>query len=108
MYFVGIDISKYKHDCFITTESGEFVTNSFTIKNSIDGFQDLLSVLSSLDSSKEIRIGFEATAHYALNLKLFLEKPTTASWNSILFFLRSSTSLKLYDVPKPMLLIVHL
>lgn len=74
MYFVGIDISKYKHDCFITTESGEFVTNSFTIKNNIDGFQDLLSVLKSLDSSEEIKIGFEATAHYALNLKLFLEK----------------------------------
>lgn len=74
MYFVGIDISKYKHDCFITTESGEFVTNSFTIKNNSDGFQDLLSVLTSLDSSNEIRIGFEATAHYVLNLKLFLEK----------------------------------
>ena len=74
MYFVGIDISKYKHDCFITTESGEFVTNSFTIKNNSDGFQDLISVLTSLDSSEEIRIGFESTAHYALNLKLFLEK----------------------------------
>ena len=74
MYFVGIDISKYKHDCFITTESGEFVTNSFTIKNNSDGFNELLAVLTSLDSSNEIKIGFEATAHYALNLKLFLEK----------------------------------
>ena len=74
MYFVGIDISKFKHDCFITTESGEFVINSFSIKNNNDGFQKLLSVLKSLDSKQEIRIGFEATAHYALNLKLFLEK----------------------------------
>ena len=74
MYFVGIDISKFKHDCFITTESGEFVINSFSIKNDNDGFQELLSVLESLDSTQEIRIGFEATAHYALNLKLFLEK----------------------------------
>lgn len=74
MYFVGIDISKYKHDCFITTESGEFVINSFTIKNDNDGFMELLSVLKSLDAPEEIRIGFEATAHYALNLKLFLEK----------------------------------
>lgn len=78
MYFVGIDISKYKHDCFTTTKSGEFITNSFTLKNNIDGFQYLLSVLNSLDSSKEIRIWFESTAHYALNLKLFLEKATTA------------------------------
>jgi transposase len=74
MYFVGIDISKYKHDCFIITESGEFVTNSFTIKNYKDGFHELLTVLTSLNSQEEIRIGFEATAHYALNLKLFLEK----------------------------------
>lgn len=74
MYFVGIDISKFKHDCFITTESGEFVINSFSITNNNDGFQKLLSVLKSLDSKQEIRIGFEATAHYALNLKLFLEK----------------------------------
>ena len=25
MYFVGIDISKYKHDCFICTETGEVI-----------------------------------------------------------------------------------
>lgn len=74
MYFVGIDISKYKHDCFITTESGEFVTNSFSIQNDNNGFLKLLTVLKSLDSNQEIRIGFEATGHYAFNLKLFLEK----------------------------------
>jgi transposase len=74
MYFVGIDISKYKHDCFITNEAGEVVCNSFTIKNSHDGFEELLSVLNSLDSKEQIRIGFESTGHYALNLKLFLEK----------------------------------
>lgn len=74
MYFVGIDISKYKHDCFITTESGEFVCNSFTFKNNSDGFTELLTVLDSLDHSEQIKIGFESTGHYALNLKLFLEK----------------------------------
>lgn len=74
MYFVGIDISKYKHDCFIMTETGDVISNSFTITNNQDGFQMLLTVLNSLDTQEEIRIGFEATAHYALNLKLFLEK----------------------------------
>ena len=59
MYFVGIDISKFKHDCFITTESGEFVINSFTITNNNDGFLELHSVLKSLASQEEIRIGFE-------------------------------------------------
>jgi transposase len=74
MYFVGIDVSKYKHDCFIATETGEIIYRDLTIKNNCDGFATLLQVLSSLGSPDEIRIGFEATAHYTLNLKLFLEK----------------------------------
>lgn len=74
MYFVGIDISKYKHDCFIITESGDAVCNSFIIKNNQEGFNLLLTVLNSLDHSEQIKIGFESTGHYALNLKLFLEK----------------------------------
>jgi len=74
MYFVGIDISKYKHDCFITTETGDVILNDLTFSNNRDGFNELLSVLTSLDHNQEIRIGFEATGHYALNLKLFLEE----------------------------------
>lgn len=74
MYLVGIDISKYKHDCFILKETGEVVLNPFSISNNQDGFQSLLTVLNSLNPHEEIRIGFEATSHYSLNLKLFLEK----------------------------------
>lgn len=74
MYLVGIDISKYKHDCFILKETGEVVSHPFSISNNQDGFQSLLTVLNSLDPHEEIRIGFEATSHYSLNLKLFLEK----------------------------------
>ena len=73
MYFVGIDISKYKHDCFITTETAVIVEN-LSFKNNKEGFEQLLNSLHSLDSSKEIRIGFEATGHYHLNLMLFLEE----------------------------------
>lgn len=73
MYFVGIDISKYKHDCFITTETDVIIEN-LSFKNSKDGFQQFLNSLSSLDPSQEIRIGFEATGHYHLNLMLFLEE----------------------------------
>ena len=29
MYYVGIDISKYKHDCFILDQSGEIIVNDF-------------------------------------------------------------------------------
>ena len=74
MYFVGIDISKYKHDCFIATETGEVIKESFSFSNTNGGFLQLLTILKSLDSSKEIRIGFEATGHYHMNLMLFLER----------------------------------
>ena len=74
MYYVGIDISKYKHDCFITTETGEVIVDNLSFQNTKEGFQELLNLLKSLDNSKEIRIGFEATGHYGMNLKLFLEK----------------------------------
>ena len=74
MYFVGIDISKYKHDCFITTETGEVIEENLSFQNTNEGFDQLLNLLKSLDNSKQIRIGFEATGHYGTNLKLFLEK----------------------------------
>jgi transposase len=74
VYFVGIDISKYKHDCFIATEDGEVILHNFSFDNNHVGFSSFLKILASLDHSKGIRIGFEATSHYAFNLKLFLEK----------------------------------
>ena len=74
MYFVGIDISKYKHDCFITTETGEVIEENLSFQNTNEGLNQLLNLLKSLDHSKQIRIGFEATGHYGMNLKLFLEK----------------------------------
>ena len=74
MYYVGIDISKYKHDCFICTETGEVIQENLSFANTNEGFYELLNLLKSLDNSKQIRIGFEATSHYGMNLKLFLEK----------------------------------
>ena len=74
MYFVGIDISKYKHDCFACTETGEVIVSNLSFQNTNEGFEQLLNLLKSFDNSKEIRIGFEATGHYGMNLKLFLEK----------------------------------
>lgn len=72
MYVVGIDISKFKHDCFIATETGQVIQKTFTFSNDFRGFSDLLLKLRSLDSTQEIRIGFEATGHYGSNLKIFL------------------------------------
>lgn len=72
-YFVGIDIAKYKHDCFIHNHNGEVIHHSFTFSNNQTGFKELLSVLDSLDKSQKIKIGFEATGHYGSNLKQFLK-----------------------------------
>lgn len=68
MYFVGIDISKYKHDCFITTEAGEVIKDTFSFDNNGTGFKQFFKVLDSLGDPKEIRVGFEATGHYMNNL----------------------------------------
>lgn len=74
MYVVGIDISKYKHDCCIIDSDGVIVQGPFSFSNDRDGFNEFLEALRSIPASEEIRIGFEATAHYTLNLKLFLEE----------------------------------
>lgn len=72
MYVIGLDLSKYKHDCFIATETGETIKETFTFKNDSEGFSELLSVLNSLDQSQEKRIGMESTGHYGNNLMRFL------------------------------------
>ena len=74
MYFVGIDVSKYKHDCFICSETAEVIEENLSFQNTNEGFTQLLNLLNSLNNNHEIRIGFEATGHYGMNLKLFLEK----------------------------------
>lgn len=73
MYFVGIDISKYKHDCCILSAADQKLVSRFTVKNDKIGFEQLLTIFNSLSNPQDIRIGFESTAHYALNLELFLE-----------------------------------
>ena len=73
MYFIGIDISKYKHDCCIISAADQKIVSKVTIKNNKAGFDELLTIINSLSNSEDIRIGFESTAHYALNLELFLE-----------------------------------
>ena len=73
MYFVGIDISKYKHDCCIIAADNQSIITKFTFKNDKAGFNQFLTTINSLSSSEDIKIGFESTSHYALNLELFLE-----------------------------------
>ena len=41
MIYVGIDVAKDKHDCFITNSDGEVLFKSFTISNNREGFETL-------------------------------------------------------------------
>lgn len=69
MYVVGIDCSKYKHDCFIATETGEVIKDTFTFDNSGTGFAQFFSILETLNCPKsQIKVGFESTSHYMVPL----------------------------------------
>ena len=71
MYFIGIDISKFKHDCAIVDELGDVITSSWSFINDCEGFLLFKHLLDTLGGEK--KIGFESTGHYGRNLKLFLE-----------------------------------
>ena len=68
MYFIGVDISKYKHDCFITTEAGEVIKETFSFDNNGTGFKQFFDILSDLGDPNQIKVGFESTGHYMNNL----------------------------------------
>ena len=53
MYFFKIDVSKYKHDCFIVSSNGETPFGVFSFENNTQGFELFLDRLNSLDYSKE-------------------------------------------------------
>ena len=73
MNYAGIDISKYKHDLFVMSDFGEVITERLSFANNSDGFAQLKRELD-LCGIGNVRIGFEATGNYGINLKLFLER----------------------------------
>lgn len=73
MIFVGIDVAKDKHDCFITNSDGEVLFQSFTIANNLFGFDDLYQkVVSVMENVSKVKVGLEATGHYSYNLLGYL------------------------------------
>ena len=73
MIYVGIDIAKDKHDCFITNSDGEVLFKPFTITNNRDGFDDLYNKIFSITTDlSKVKVGLEATGHYSYNLLGFL------------------------------------
>ena len=73
MTYVGIDVAKDKHDCYIVNSDGEILADVFTIPNDQIGFNLLFQTLRSVapDLSK-VKVGLEATGHYSYNILGFL------------------------------------
>ena len=71
IYYVGIDISKFKHDFCIISNVGEVIVENFSFENNKKGFQSFIDQLKPYDKA-QVRIAFEATGHYSSNLELFL------------------------------------
>ena len=73
MIFVGIDVAKDKHDCFITNTEGESLFKPFTISNNLNGFNELyLKIESVMEDVSKVKVGLEATGHYSYNLLGYL------------------------------------
>ena len=72
MYYIGIDIAKFKHAIFIQDDNGEIINKGEYFDNTPSGFQSLLTILNNLDQSQQKKIGLEATGHYHMNLIAFL------------------------------------
>jgi Transposase and inactivated derivatives len=73
MIYVGIDVAKDKHDCFIISSEGEVLHDVFTIPNCMAGFNELYQRISlASEDLGNVKVGLEATGHYSYNLLGFL------------------------------------
>ena len=76
MLYIGIDVAKSKHDCFIIDSDGAVYTDNLRIPNNRAGFNRLLeTILNALNGEpvKNAKVGLEYTGHYSINIKRFLE-----------------------------------
>lgn len=72
MFYIGIDVSKDKHDCFCCNDDLQTVFQ-FQFSNDSIGFNQLLEAIKSLDSPFDnIKIALEATGHYSYNITSFI------------------------------------
>ena len=73
MIFVGIDVAKDKHDCFICNSDGKVLFKAFSFPNNMEGFLFLYHrIFSVSDDLSKVKVGLEATGHYSYNLLRFM------------------------------------
>ncbi len=79
--FIGIDVSKLKHDIAIMNEDKKLVRKTFVIKDSYDGYLYLLRIFEHFHEkygTEKFHIGLEATSDYWKNIYYFLKKQSQA------------------------------
>lgn len=85
--FVGIDVSKHKHNIAIINEQRRFVAHPFVIADDRQGYQFLVKRLEHLTQRFGVGrfyIGLESTAEYWKNLYYFLKRQSDSFIVSVL------------------------
>ena len=60
MIYVGIDVSKDKHDCTIVSSDREVLADVFTVQNNLDGFKLLFQRIKSVAPDlTQVKVGLE-------------------------------------------------
>ena len=101
MVYLGIDVAKDKHDCYIVNSDGEILANVFTIPNDQAGFNLLLQRLKSVapDLSK-VKVGLEATGHYSYNILGLMSNVVLTSYTAKSYHNEELKSLTRYRFDK--------
>lgn len=79
--YVGIDVSKLKHDIAVMNQAKKLVRNTIVIQDNYDGYHYLLGILNQLQqqyATKQFHIGLEATSDYWKNIYYFLKRQSDA------------------------------
>lgn len=62
MIYVGVDVAKDKHDCFITNSDRDVLFKSFTISNNREGFEILFQRIESVSEElSKVKVGLEGS-----------------------------------------------
>ena len=73
MIYVGIDVAKDKHDCYICDSDGVELYSPFIIANNREGFEELMERIRCVsDDLSKVKVGLEATGHYSYNILGYL------------------------------------
>lgn len=73
--FVGIDVSKLKHDVAFMSQDKQLIGQPFVIPDNLEGYQCLTHKLEALAVKlkiQQVKIGLEATSDYWKNIYYFL------------------------------------